>query len=121
MTETEDRPQLRRAMGFADLLLFFITCGFSIRWIAIAAAGGPSSVIIWVIGCFAFYIPLPFSLLELWSRYPQEGGLYQWSRRAFGDFAGFMTGWFYWACLLPFFPAVLYYIAANALFIGGQS
>jgi glutamate:GABA antiporter len=107
-------------MGFADLLLFFITCGFSIRWIAVAAAGGPPSVTILVIGCLGFYIPLLFCVLELWSRYPQEGGLYQWSRRAFGDFAGFMTGWFYWACLLPFFPALLYYIAGNALFIGGQ-
>jgi amino acid transporter len=107
-------------MGFKDLLLFFVTTGISIRWITVAAAGGTSSITIWLIACLAFYVPLLVCVLELWSRYPQEGGLYQWSQRAFGDFAGFMTGWFYWTCLLPFFPAMLYYIAGNAVIIGGQ-
>lgn len=120
MSETETAAQLRPAMGFKDLLLFFITTGISIQWITRAAAGGPSSLTVWVIGCLVFYLPLVVCVLELWSRYPQEGGLYQWSHRAFGDFAGFMTGWFYWTSLLPFFPALLYYIAGNALLIGGQ-
>ncbi len=120
MNEAETGSHLRPAMGFRDLLLFFVTTGISIQWITRAAAGGPSSLTVWVIGCLVFYIPLVVCVLELWSRYPQEGGLYQWSHRAFGDFAGFMTGWFYWACLLPFFPMMLYYIAGNALLIGGQ-
>jgi amino acid transporter len=107
-------------MGFRDLLLFFITTGISIRWITFAAAGGPSSITVWVIACLVFYVPLVVCVLELWSRYPREGGLYHWSQRAFGDFAGFMTGWFYWTSLLPFFPALLYYIASNVLLIGGQ-
>jgi len=60
-----------------------------------------------------------FCVIELSSRYPQEGGLYVWSRRAFGDFAGFMAGWTYWSCNLPYFPALLYFTAGNAIFIGG--
>ena len=120
MNETETGSHLRRAMGFRDLLLFFIATGISVRWFAVAAASGPSALTVWVIGSLVFYIPLVVSVLELWSRYPQEGGLYQWSQQAFGDFAGFMTGWFYWTCLLPFFPVLLYYIAGNVLFIGGQ-
>ena len=120
MNQTETASQLRPAMGFKDLLLFFIATGISIRWVAVAATGGPSSITVWVIGCLAFYVPLVVCVLELWSRYPQEGGLYQWSQHAFGNFAGFMTGWFYWTSLLPYFPALLYYIAGNALFIGGQ-
>ncbi len=58
-------------------------------------------------------------MVELSSRYPQEGGLYLWSKRAFGDFAGFMTGWAYWTCNLPYYPAVLYFTASNALFLAG--
>src|ERR1700756_394761 len=56
--------------------------------------------------------------MELSSRYPQEGGLYVWSKRAFGEFPGFITGWTYWASNLPYYPAVLYFSASNALFIG---
>jgi amino acid transporter len=78
-------------------------------------------VVIWLLGCVAFYIPLMFTVLELSSRYPNEGGAYVWSKRAFGDFAGFITGWTYWVCNLPYFPGLFYFTAASALYIGGPS
>ena len=106
-------------MGFADLLLFYLVTGFTVRWIATAAAAGPSAVVIWLIAALAFYLPLMFTVLELSSRYPNEGGCYVWSKRAFGDFAGFITGWTYWACNLPYFPGLFYFTAATALYIGG--
>ena len=48
---------------------------------------------------------------------PNEGGLYVWSKRAFGDFSGFMAAWTYWTSNLPYFPAVLYFAASNVLFM----
>ena len=115
----EGPAQLHREMGFRDLLLFYLVTGFTVRWIATAASAGPSAIVIWLIACLAFYIPLMFTVLELSSRYPNEGGCYVWSKRAFGDFAGFITGWTYWACNLPYFPGLFYFTAAAALFIGG--
>ncbi len=56
-------------------------------------------------------------MLELSSRYPSEGGLYVWSKHAFGEFSGFMSAWVYWTSNLPFFPAVLYFAASNILFV----
>jgi amino acid transporter len=106
-------------MGFRDLLLFYLVTGFTVRWIATAAGAGPSSIVIWVGACLAFYIPLMFTVLELSSRYPSEGGCYVWSKHAFGEFAGFITGWTYWTCNLPYFPGLFYFTAATALFIGG--
>ena len=41
---------LRRAMGFRDLLLFYLVTGFTVRWVGTAAAAGPSAVVIWLIG-----------------------------------------------------------------------
>src|SRR5712692_7537203 len=113
------RPQLRRALGFRDLLLFYIVTSFSVRWIATAAAAGPSSLVIWVMAALCLFVPLVFTVLELSSRYPDEGGIYVWSKRAFGPCAGFLTGWTYWGSNLPYFPGLLYFGAANALFIGG--
>jgi amino acid transporter len=107
-------------MGLRDLVLFYIVTGISLRWIATAATAGPSAITVWLIAWAAFYLPLALSVVELSARYPQEGGLYVWSKRAFGDFAGFMTGWIYWVSNLPYFPAVLYFTAGNALFIGGS-
>jgi amino acid transporter len=73
-------------MGFRDLLLFYVVTGVSLRWIATAAAAGPSSIVIWVGAWLAFYTPLALSVIELSSRYPNEGGIYVWSKHAFGDF-----------------------------------
>jgi amino acid transporter len=104
-------------MGFSDLLLFYVVTGVSLRWIATAAAAGPSSIVIWIGAWLAFYTPLALSVIELSSRYPNEGGLYVWSKRAFGDFSGFMAAWTYWTSNLPYFPAVLYFAASNVLFM----
>jgi amino acid transporter len=117
----EAPPRLHRAMGFRDLLLFYLVTGFTVRWIGAAAAAGPSAVVIWLGAALLFYVPLMATVLELSSRYPNEGGCYVWSKRAFGDFAGFITGWNYWVCNLPYFPGLFYFTAASALFIGGAS
>ena len=100
---------------------FYLVTGFSLRWIATAAAAGPSALVIWVIAALGFFVPLVFTVLELSSRYPEEGGIYVWSKRAFGPFAAFITGWTYWGSNLPYFPGLLYFAAGNALFIGGPS
>ncbi|MGA8866210.1 MAG: APC family permease [Candidatus Sulfotelmatobacter sp.] len=118
IAEAEDpnrRP--RRVLGFRDLLLFYVITGISLRWIATAAAAGPSSIVIWIGAWFCFYTPLALSVIELSSRYPNEGGIYVWTKRAFGDFSGFMSGWTYWICNLPYFPAVLYFAAGNLLYM----
>ena len=119
--EPAPTAQLHRAMGFRDLLLFYLVTGFTVRWVGNAAAAGPSAIVIWIGAGVLFYLPLMATVLELSSRYPSEGGCYVWSRRAFGDFAGFMTGWTYWTCNLPYFPGLFYFTAASALFIGGAS
>ena len=117
IAEAEDPNRPRRVMGFRDLVLFYVVTGISLRWIATAAAAGPSSVVIWIGAWLAFYTPLALSVIELSSRYPDEGGLYVWSKKAFGDFSGFISAWTYWTSNLPYFPAVLYFAASNALYI----
>ncbi len=115
-----DRPQPKRALGLRDLVLFYVVASLSLRWIAVAAAAGPSSIVIWLIGVATIFLPLALCVMELSSRYPEEGGMYVWSKRAFGDFSGFLTGWSYWMSNLPYFPAVLYFAASNALYVAGN-
>jgi glutamate:GABA antiporter len=105
-------------MGFRDLVFFYIVTGISLRWIATAATVGASAVVIWLIAWCAFYLPLALSVMELSSRYPEEGGPYVWSKRAFGEFPAFVTGWTYWTSNLPYYPAILYFTAGNALYVG---
>ena len=111
-----DKQLLKRELGMFDLTLFYIAGALSLRWIATAAAAGPSTIIIWIFASLCFFLPLAASVLELSSRYPQEGGVYIWTQRAFGDFSGFLVAWMYWMSNLPYFPAVLYFGAGSLLF-----
>ncbi len=106
-------------MGLRDLVLFYIVAVFNLRWLPVAAAAGPGVIAIWIVACLTLFVPLALCVVELSSRYPEEGGMYVWSRHAFGDFAGFMTGWTYWMSNIPYFPGVLYFAAGNALFVLG--
>jgi glutamate:GABA antiporter len=120
MEPTRPAPQLARALGLRDVTLFIVTAGSSLQWAATAAAAGPASLLVWVFGALVMLLPLSVCVLFLSSRYPEEGGLYVWSKRAFGPFAGFMTGWTYWTSNLPYFPALLYFSAGSALFWSGK-
>ncbi|HXY15058.1 MAG TPA: APC family permease [Terriglobales bacterium] len=117
-SDAEIRP--RRTMGFLDLVLFYVVTGVSLRWAATAASAGPSAIIIWFGAWLMFYTPLALSVIELSSRYPQEGGLYVWTKLAFGEFGAFICAWIYWTSNLPYFPAVLYFAASNALYMSGN-
>jgi amino acid transporter len=110
-----------RALGLADVTLFMVTAGSSLQWTAVAAAAGPSSLIVWAFGGLAFFLPLAVCVVSLASRHPDEGGLYAWTGRAFGPFAGFMTGWTYWTGTLAFLPSVLYFSAGSARLLSVDS
>lgn len=107
-------------MGSWDVVLFLVAAVVGPRWIATAAAAGPSALVIWFLAFIAFFVPLAFTVVELSSRFPHEGGIYVWTKNAFGDLPGFLTGWMYWTSNLVYFPALLYFTAGNALFIGPE-
>lgn len=113
------RPKLPRVMGFWDVLLFNIVTVLGPRWIAAAAHNGTSSITLWFLAALLFFVPTALVIAELSTRFPQEGGLYAWSKDAFGEFHGFVAGWTYWIYTLFYFPALLFASAAMAAYIGG--
>src|SRR5208282_5903027 len=112
-------PQLRRVMGFWDVLLFCIATVLGPRWIAAAARNGQSSISLWVLAALLFFVPTAFIVVELSTRFPQEGGLYVWTKEAFGDFHGFVAGWTYWIYTVFYFPGLLLASVAMTAYVGG--
>ena len=108
------RQQLRRVMGFWDVLLFCIATVLGPRWIAAAARNGQSSISLWILAAILFFVPTAFVVVELSTRFPEEGGLYVWTKEAFGDFHGFVAGWTYWIYTVFYFPGLLLASAAMA-------
>ena len=119
--QREVLSQLRREMGFWDVLLFNIAAVLGPRWIAAAAHNGTSSLSLWALAAVFFFFPTTLVITELSTRYPAEGGLYVWTREAFGDFHGFVAGWSYWVYSFFYFPGLLVASTAMAAYIGGAA
>jgi glutamate:GABA antiporter len=106
-------------MGFWDVLLFNIAAVLGPRWIAAAAHNGSSAISLWILAAVLFFIPSALVIVELSTRFPDEGGLYVWTKDAFGDFHGFVAGWCYWVYTIFYFPGLLMASVAMSVYIGG--
>jgi amino acid transporter len=73
----------------------------------------------WVLGFLGLFVPLAIAVLDLSVRMPAEGGLYVWTKTAFGDAHGFIAGWTYWISNIVYFPATLLFGAGVFLYVGG--
>jgi amino acid transporter len=113
-------PALIKVLGLWDVVAMNIVAVVGLRWIARGARVGAPSVVLWVLACVLFFIPLACALAELSSRYPDQGGIYAWARRAFGPVHGFVCGWCLWVNNLFYFPSLLLFVAANALLVFGD-
>ena len=117
----DSKSQLRKTMGFWDVLLFNIATVLGPRWIAAAGHNGTSSISLWALAAVFFFVPGALVINELSSRFPEEGGLYVWSREAFGPFHGFIAGWTYWIYTFFYFPGLLLASASmSAYIVGGR-
>jgi glutamate:GABA antiporter len=104
-----------------DLVLFNIVAVLSLRWTATAAAAGPSSLSMWVLAALFFFIPQGLAVSYLSSRFPQEGGIYFWTKQTFGEGHGFLCGWCYWVNNILYYPNLLMSTAVIATYAIGRS
>ncbi len=79
-----------------DAILSVITVVFVAEAAAPAAAIGNSQFFWWIFLIIAFLLPYGLVVSELGTTYDDEGGLYDWVRRAFGDKWASRVSWYYW-------------------------
>jgi glutamate:GABA antiporter len=103
----DDSVTLKRELGLRDLVLFNVAAVLSMRWIAAAAHAGSGSLFLWVAAGILFQIPIALTAANLARRFPQEGGLYIWTREAFGAGHAFACGWFYYISNLFWIPGLI--------------
>lgn len=120
-TSRQPTPKLDRTLGTVDLVLLNVTAVVSLRWLSIAAHMGPSSLTLWLVGLVVFFLPSALTVLELSSCFPNEGGIYVWSKAAFGDLHGFIVGWAYWVSNVVFLPSLLLFMAGVVLYAFGPA
>ena len=90
------RTQLRKVLGLFDLTLLLVVAVVNLNIIPSVAVAGPHAVSLWGLALVLFFLPLALAVGRLSNQFPQEGGIYVWSKIAFGEFHGFLSGWCYW-------------------------
>ncbi len=94
------RPLLpRRGLGLGSLVavLYFTVSGGPFGLEGLVGAVGPGLALLLLVATPLIYsVPEALLIGELASMLPVEGGYYQWVKRAFGPFVGFVNGWLSW-------------------------
>ncbi|WP_330659640.1 APC family permease [Caproiciproducens faecalis] len=105
-----------------DAILSVICVVFVAEAAAPAAAIGNSQFFWWIFLIVAFLLPYGMIASELGTTYDDEGGLYDWVRRAYGDKWGSRVAWYYWvnfplwmASLAVMFPSTINFITGSEM------
>src|SRR5580658_8524650 len=99
--------ELKRELRLRDLVFFDICAIISLRWVAAAAHAGSGSFVLWIVAAIFFFLPSAITVAGLSRQFPEEGGLYVWTKRAFGDQHAFLCGWFYFISNVLYLPSLL--------------
>ncbi len=93
--ETES-ASLKKPLGLFDLVLTQILFVVGSTWVGTAAKLGQAHLFVWLLAILLFYIPQAAIVTYLSRRMPLEGGIYQWAKLGFNEFAGFIVAWNIW-------------------------
>src|SRR6185503_5518268 len=86
----------KKELGLFDLVLTQVVFVVGSIWVRWAAQLGNQQTFYWVLAIVTFYLPLAAVVIFLNRLAPLEGGVYQWAKVAFNDFAAFMVAWNLW-------------------------
>jgi len=92
----QTQHELRKELGLRNLVMSQILNVVGLYWIGTAAGLGPSHVAFWLLGIVLFYLPSAAVVIYLNGVHTLEGGLYEWTRLGFNQFAGFLVAWNLW-------------------------
>ncbi len=112
---------LPRQLTLRDLVLSQVLTVVGSSWVGLAAGLGHAQSVVWLFAFATFYLPMAAAVYYLNRELPLEGGLYVWTRRAFGDTIGFLMAWNIWAYGLSTIATVLFQIPSEFAFMLGPS
>ena len=99
MTTQPKSSALRKAgLFYLVFVMFSYTTGGPFGLEDMVTTSGPGMTLIYLLVLPLFWcIPVSLVSAELTTAMPVEGGFYRWTRAAFGDFWGFLAGWWNWS------------------------
>jgi len=118
---TASEQGLKKELGLADLALAQVLCVVGSQWVGVAAKLGRAHVVFWLAAMLLYYLPLAAAVIWLNRAMPLEGGLYQWAKLGFGEFAGFLIAWNLWTYAVVVVAAILFVVPTDLAYMIGPA
>ena len=112
---------LKKPLALRDLVLTQILFVVGSSWVGAAAKLGQAHLFFWLLAILLFYIPQAAVVIYLSRVMPLEGGIYQWAKLAFNDFAGFMVAWNLWLLSIMVIALGGMFVTTNISYAIGDS
>jgi amino acid transporter len=112
---------LKKPLGLRDLVLTQILFVVGSSWVGTAAKLGQAHLFFWLLAIMLFYLPQAAVVIYLSRVMPLEGGIYQWAKLAFSDFAGFMAAWNLWLLSIMVIALGGMFVTTNISYAIGDS
>lgn len=100
-------------ISIVGMALLTVSAVFSLRNLPSMAEYGWAVVFYLTAACLCFFVPSALVSAELASTYPINGGVFVWVKEAFGPRWGFLAIFMEWVQNLPWYPAVLTFVASS--------
>ena len=117
----EHSVALKKPLGLRDLALTQILFVVGSSWVGAAAKLGQAHLFFWLLAILLFYIPQAAVVIYLNARMPLEGGIYQWAKLGFNDFAGFIVAWNLWLLSITVIALGGMFVTTNISYAIGDS
>src|SRR5437868_3056261 len=117
----EQSIALKKPLGLRDLVLTQILFVVGSSWVGTAAKLGQAHLFFWLLAIVLFYIPQAAVVIYLSRVMPLEGGIYQWAKLAFSEFAGFMVAWNLWLLSIMVIALGGMFVTTNISYAIGDS
>jgi amino acid transporter len=120
--EVEDHSRaLKKPLGLGDLVLTQILFVVGSGWVGTAAKLGSAHLFFWLLAILLFYIPQAVVVIYLNRIMPLEGGVYQWAKFGFNEFAGFIVGWNLWLLSITVIALAGMFVTTNLSYTLGDA
>ncbi len=112
-----DTQPRNKPLNLFTLVMINVIAVDSLRSLSISAEYGLSLVFFYLVALVGFFIPITMIAAELATGWPKIGGIYVWTREAFGERWAFVAIWLQWIYNVVWFPTILAFIAATLAYL----
>lgn len=97
----------KKIFGVGTLAIFTFSFLVNVNTTPQLATFGLGALLVFALAIFCFLAPQAMASTEMGTAWPRTGGVYVWTRIAFGEPAGFLVIWLEWANFVVAWPSIM--------------